>query len=111
LGNPVGSLGGYDDAAAKAEVGPDRGDAHLAMEGIALTGWRTRSPRTAVRRKYFGSDTLFPDGKHAWLRVTPEKLTSWDFRKLYPPSAASTRWWAGPDRVLRRSGRQPRRGN
>jgi len=38
LGNPVGSLGGYDDAAAKAEVGPDRGDAHLAMEGIALTG-------------------------------------------------------------------------
>jgi hypothetical protein len=22
------------------------------------------------------------DGKHAWLRVTPRKVTSWDFRKL-----------------------------
>jgi hypothetical protein len=23
-----------------------------------------------------------PDGRHAWLRLTPEKLVSWDFRKL-----------------------------
>jgi hypothetical protein len=22
------------------------------------------------------------DGRHAWLRVVPEKITSWDFRKL-----------------------------
>ena len=22
------------------------------------------------------------DGKHAWLRLTPEKIVSWDFRKL-----------------------------
>jgi hypothetical protein len=22
------------------------------------------------------------DGRHAWLRVTPLKLVSWDFRKL-----------------------------
>ena len=22
------------------------------------------------------------DGRHAWLRLTPEKITSWDFRKL-----------------------------
>jgi len=44
-------------------------------------------PELLFARKYFGADTFFPDGKHAWLRVTPEKLTSWDFRKLYPPSA------------------------
>ncbi len=23
-----------------------------------------------------------PDGRHAWLRLTPDKLVSWDFRKL-----------------------------
>jgi hypothetical protein len=22
------------------------------------------------------------DGRHAWLRLTPEKISSWDFRKL-----------------------------
>jgi len=22
------------------------------------------------------------DGRHAWLRITPEKMVSWDFRKL-----------------------------
>ena len=44
-------------------------------------------PELLFARKYFGADTFFPDGRHAWLRVTPEKLTSWDFRKLYPPSA------------------------
>jgi nitroimidazol reductase NimA-like FMN-containing flavoprotein (pyridoxamine 5'-phosphate oxidase superfamily) len=30
------------------------------------------------------------DGRHAWLRLEPEKITSWDFRKLYQtPKAAS----------------------
>jgi PPOX class probable F420-dependent enzyme len=33
-------------------------------------------------RKYSGSDTFVADGRHAWLRVTPEKIVSWDFRKL-----------------------------
>jgi hypothetical protein len=22
------------------------------------------------------------DGRHAWMRLTPEKVVSWDFRKL-----------------------------
>ena len=22
------------------------------------------------------------DGRHGWLRLTPEKITSWDFRKI-----------------------------
>jgi hypothetical protein len=30
--------------------------------------------------KYAGG-RLPPDGRHAWLRVVPEKLVSWDFRK------------------------------
>jgi hypothetical protein len=25
---------------------------------------------------------VFHDGRHAWLRVTPAKIASWDFRKL-----------------------------
>ena len=33
-------------------------------------------------RKYMGGDEMFHDGKHAWLRVTPTKISSWDFRKL-----------------------------
>jgi hypothetical protein len=38
-------------------------------------------PETAFARKYSGGDAFAPDGRHAWLRVRPEKLVSWDFRK------------------------------
>jgi PPOX class probable F420-dependent enzyme len=33
-------------------------------------------------RKYRGSDEYVPDGRHAWLRMEPEKIVSWDFRKM-----------------------------
>ena len=33
-------------------------------------------------RKYLGGDSMLHDGRHGWLRVTPGKITSWDFRKL-----------------------------
>lgn len=45
-------------------------------------------PELLFARKYAGTDTFHPDGRHAWLRVTPEKVSSWDFRKnpaLRPP--------------------------
>lgn len=32
--------------------------------------------------KYFNSTDVFHDGKHAWMRVKPTKISSWDFRKL-----------------------------
>jgi hypothetical protein len=32
--------------------------------------------------KYRGATDLAYDGRHAWLRLTPEKITSWDFRKM-----------------------------
>ena len=38
-------------------------------------------------RKYMGGDTMVHDGRHGWLRVTPVKITSWDFRKLPPDRA------------------------
>jgi len=32
--------------------------------------------------KYFNTTEVFHDGKHAWMRVKPTKISSWDFRKL-----------------------------
>jgi hypothetical protein len=28
-----------------------------------------------------------PDGRHAWLRVVPDKVVSWDFRKIASASS------------------------
>jgi hypothetical protein len=38
-------------------------------------------------RKYMSApdapnDEMYHDGRHGWLRVTPKKIASWDFRKL-----------------------------
>src|SRR6516164_5758351 len=32
--------------------------------------------------KYFDPPEMIHDGRHAWLRITPLKMVSWDFRKL-----------------------------
>ena len=40
-------------------------------------------PERLMAAKYFDhAAAMIHDGRHAWLRVTPEKVTSWDFRKL-----------------------------
>jgi hypothetical protein len=39
-------------------------------------------PEVLMARKYYGTDTPYYDGRHAWLRLIPEKMTSWDFRKM-----------------------------
>ena len=39
-------------------------------------------PELLMASKYFGSDIFPYDGRHAWLRLVPDKVTSWDFRKL-----------------------------
>jgi hypothetical protein len=40
-------------------------------------------PERLMARKYHGADAMKnPDGRHAWLRLVPDKITSWDFRKL-----------------------------
>jgi hypothetical protein len=33
-------------------------------------------------RKYMGGEDMVYDQRHAWLRVKPTKIVSWDFRKL-----------------------------
>jgi hypothetical protein len=38
-------------------------------------------PERLFFRKYFERDEPVHDGLHAWLRLVPEKVVSWDFRK------------------------------
>ncbi|HYB47126.1 MAG TPA: pyridoxamine 5'-phosphate oxidase family protein [Streptosporangiaceae bacterium] len=39
-------------------------------------------PEAMMAAKYFGPGGMIHDGRHAWLRITPVKIVSWDFRKL-----------------------------
>jgi hypothetical protein len=38
-------------------------------------------PEQLMADRYLGG-TFVHDGRHAWLRLAPDKITSWDFRKL-----------------------------
>lgn len=75
----------------------DAGVEYFELHGVEITGSvevvgdvpRTASPdpelaaiEQVFARKYMGGDEMFHDGRHAWLRVTPTKIASWDFRKL-----------------------------
>jgi hypothetical protein len=75
----------------------DGGVEYGELRGVEITGTvevvgevpRTGEPcaelagiEPVFARKYMGGDTMFHDGRHAWLRVTPTKIASWDFRKL-----------------------------
>jgi hypothetical protein len=75
----------------------DTGHAYDELRGAELRGQVERvgevprtgepqpeleAPERLFARKYTGGDQLFYDHKHAWLRLTPEKIVSWDFRKL-----------------------------
>lgn len=43
---------------------------------------RLSQPERLFAEKYFDSADFVSDGRHAWLRVIPERLRSWDFRKI-----------------------------
>ncbi|MGW2280400.1 pyridoxamine 5'-phosphate oxidase family protein [Streptomyces sp. NPDC001770] len=75
----------------------DDGEEYGELRGVELRGEAVlvgEAPRTGepcaelahVERlfpvKYFGIDTMPYDGRHAWLRLTPKTVVSWDFRKL-----------------------------
>jgi len=53
---------------------PRKGDGDPEMPELA-------EPERLMGVKYQGG-TMYHDGRHAWLRITPDKITSWDFRKL-----------------------------
>jgi hypothetical protein len=39
-------------------------------------------PEALLAAKYFRPGGMIHDGRHAWLRIAPLKIVSWDFRKL-----------------------------
>ncbi|MGW0845726.1 pyridoxamine 5'-phosphate oxidase family protein [Streptomyces sp. NPDC002787] len=75
----------------------DEGEEYGELRGVELSGAvefvgevpRTGEPNPELveverlfARKNFGIDEMPHDGRHAWLRLTPEAIASWDFRKL-----------------------------
>jgi hypothetical protein len=83
----------------------DAGTAYGELRGVELVGTvekvgdapRLRGvgdpelaePEQLFAEKYNGTSTYVPDGRHAWLRLTPSKLVSWDFRKLGLPDGSA----------------------
>lgn len=74
----------------------DAGEDFMELRGVELRGSAVpvgEAPRTGEPNdelvtpeqlfgaKYAGG-TFAHDGRHAWLRLTPDKIVSWDFRKM-----------------------------
>lgn len=81
----------------KVAVVVDDGAGYTDLRGVELSGEAVfvgEAPRTGeacpeldapeglFASKYFGLEAMPHDGRHAWLRLTPDTVTSWDFRKL-----------------------------
>ncbi|TFV88809.1 pyridoxamine 5'-phosphate oxidase family protein [Blastococcus sp. CT_GayMR16] len=80
----------------RVSVVVDAGTEFAELRGVEISGRavvvgdvpRTAEPDPALARpeelfagKYAGGASFAPDGRHAWLRITPDKRVSWDFRK------------------------------
>ena len=70
----------YDDLRGVEITGTVEVVGEVPRTGEPVDGLSAVEPAFAV--KYFGLDQMFHDGRHAWLRVVPSKIVSWDFRKL-----------------------------
>ncbi len=73
VGEGFGELRGVEIRGQALPVGevPRTGEPH---DGLV-------DPEQRFGVKYAGG-TFTHDGRHAWLRVVPEKIVSWDFRKM-----------------------------
>jgi hypothetical protein len=76
----------------------EAGEDYTELRGVEISGKvevvgevpRTGEPADALAEperlfaaKYQGgAGSMFHDGRHAWLKLTPAKIASWDFRKL-----------------------------
>ena len=75
----------------------DSGEEYDQLRGVELSGrveFVGEVPRrgelcaeldtaeTLFARKNFGLEEMPHDGRHAWARLTPQKIVSWDFSKL-----------------------------
>jgi len=72
-GEGFGELRGVEIRGRATPVGeiPRTGEAHAALA----------EPERLFGAKYAGG-AFSADGRHAWLRVVPDKIVSWDFRKM-----------------------------
>src|SRR5262245_27823849 len=80
----------------RVSVAVDAGSGYFELRGVELLGnvevvgevprGDEPNPDTAGAEQLWADKytdgTFFSDGKHAWLRLQPEKIVSWDFRKL-----------------------------
>ena len=73
-------------AAGRRGLGTGRGGGRGAADRGARRGaGRAGAPRRRSTRPEPtepSADGMFHDGRHAWLKLTPTKVASWDFRKL-----------------------------
>ena len=74
----------------------DAGEDYFELQGVELLGRVERvgsaprvdepDPALEVPERLFGEKytggQFFIDGAHAWMRLVPEKIVSWDFTKL-----------------------------
>ena len=82
---------------ASVSVLVDGGVDYFELQGVEMLGSVTvvgeaprvgepnaelAEPERLFAQKYRGRDDLALDERHAWLRLVPEKVVSWDFRKL-----------------------------
>jgi Pyridoxamine 5'-phosphate oxidase len=79
----------------RVSVLADDGHGYHELRGVELRGTaapvgevpRVGSPDDALAEpeRLFAAKygALTYDGRHAWLRITPEKIASWDFHKAY----------------------------
>jgi hypothetical protein len=76
-GHDFGELVGVELRGSLVQVGevPRLGETPVAELEV---------PERMFPAKYFGSPDggMFHDKRHAWLRLTPEKIASWDHRKI-----------------------------
>jgi hypothetical protein len=81
----------------RAAVLVDAGEDYAELRGVELRGrvemvgeaprtgqpdHRLDEPERLFARKYLAGDVMQHDGRHGWLRLQPDKITSWDFRLL-----------------------------
>jgi len=81
----------------------DAGHDYTELRGVEITGRvevvgpvprpaeGPQPPGTATAERLFAekysNGVPVHDGRHGWLRVVPDKLTSWDFRKIPGPAS------------------------
>jgi PPOX class probable F420-dependent enzyme len=80
----------------RVSVVVDAGTDYMELRGVEISGVarpvgevpRTGEPVAELETperlfgdKYTGGQ-MFHDGRHAWLKIVPDKIVSWDFRKI-----------------------------